>query len=118
MQKCDFRVDLYAAKSIGLSQLFAKAKRFAIWFGKCIRQKGFSASKMCRGRKKIIGILHSKINTRFDKMAYKIFNEWQMIMIMVMIYLTSITWEVVAQSSEPRVMYKTLKMGGQTKMLA
>ena len=32
-------------------------------------KKGFSASKMCRGRKKIIGRLHSKINTRFDKMG-------------------------------------------------
>ena len=34
-------------------------------------KKGFSASKMFRGRKKIIGRLHSKINTRFDKMGVK-----------------------------------------------
>ena len=65
---------MYAAigTNTGLSHLFAKAKRFAVWFGleNAPVKKGFSTSKMCRGGKKIIGRLHSKINTvRFDKMG-------------------------------------------------
>ena len=60
-----------------LSQLFVKTKRFAVWFGKCTHQKGFFGHQKCRGEKKIIGRLHSKINTRFDKMAYNEFNKFE-----------------------------------------
>ena len=53
MQKYDFRVDVYAAigTNTGLSQLFAKAKRFPVWFGKCTRQKGFFGQQKMQRRK-------------------------------------------------------------------
>ena len=31
----------YGPCNTGLSLVFAKGKRFALWFGKCTRQKGF-----------------------------------------------------------------------------
>ena len=60
---------MYAAigTNTGLSQHFAKAKRFGL--EKAPVKKGFVVSKKCRGGKKIIGRLHSKINMRFDKMG-------------------------------------------------
>ena len=55
---------MYAAK---VDVCFAKAKRFGL--EKAPVKKGFVVSKKCRGGKKIIGRLHSKINMRFDKMG-------------------------------------------------
>ena len=42
---------IYAANSTGLSQLFAKAKRFAVWFGKYTRQKGFFSQQNVQRKK-------------------------------------------------------------------
>ena len=44
---------MYAAigTNTGLSHLFAKAKRFAVWFGKCTRQKEFIGQQNVQRRR-------------------------------------------------------------------
>ena len=41
-------------------------------------KKGFSANKMCRGRRRLLEDCIQKSTRDSTKWAYKIFNEWQM----------------------------------------
>ena len=61
--KYDFQVDVCSRrhKHRPFTVLFATAKRFGLENAPV--KKGFSTSKKCKGGKKIIGRLHSKINT-------------------------------------------------------
>ena len=44
---------MYGPCNTGISQLFAKAKRFVVCFGKCTRQKGFFGQQNVQRRKEV-----------------------------------------------------------------
>ena len=77
MQKYDFRVDVCRNRHKYKPFTTGKTVCGFVRLENARVKKRFSATKKCRGGKKIIGRLLSKINTRFDKMGYKIFNDWQ-----------------------------------------
>ena len=63
----------------GLWQPFGKEKRFAVWIAKCSRRKGFFGQQKVQRRKEDYWKISIPKSTREStKLAYKIFNEWQM----------------------------------------
>ena len=73
---------MYAAigTNTGLSELFPKAKRFAVWFGKCTRQKGFIGQQKVQRRKEDywkIAFQNQREIRQNGRIKYSMNGKWQ-----------------------------------------